>query len=51
MKFWLAGQPDSNKNECYFISIHFFNANTSHNCMQLKLRDFLKTIRSLPNDV
>ena len=29
----------SNKNECYFVLMHMFNANTIHNCMQLKLRD------------
>ena len=41
----------SNKTERNFASIRMFNANTIHNCMPLKLRDVLKKIRSLSNEM
>ena len=41
----------SYKNECYCVSRHIANTDTIHNCMQLKLRDLLTEIRSLPNEI
>ena len=33
------------------VSSHKFNRNTINNCIQLKLRDFLMKIGSLPNEI
>ena len=41
----------SNKNKPYCACIHLFNTNSIHNCMQLKLRDLLKTDWNLPNEI
>ena len=33
------------------MSTHVINTDIIHNCMQVKLRDILKKIRSLPNEI